>query len=53
LTEGRNFKPLTGYRAKKLRTERVDRVEMHATSVGKALGSDLDRETITGYYYIV
>jgi hypothetical protein len=36
---------------KKLRTERVDRVEMHATSVWKALGSDPGRETVTGCYY--
>jgi len=46
VTEGRNFKPLTGYCAKSLRTERVDRVEMLATSVWKALGSDPDRERL-------
>ena len=51
LTEGMNFKPLSEYRAKNyVRTERVDRVEMHGTSVWKALSSDPGRETITGCY---
>jgi hypothetical protein len=46
-----NFKPMSGYRANKLRNERVDTGEMHATFVWRALGSDPDPETITGVYY--